>query len=358
MPYSVPDFASIRTDLLRDLANQRPELDLGPDSDYFVRATSVASVAEGIYKHQQWITRQIFPDTADAEYLELHAATRSLKLKSATAAAGGSGIVATGVAGEPLPAGLTFTLNDDGRQYMSTAAVVIDGLGQVNIPARALIAGAAGNAAPGTSGTFVNAPAVLDSTAVIGEMVGGVDRELHESLLIRLLELIRRPPAGGNKYDYRRWALEVPGVEKAYVYPLRRGLGTVDVAITTANALPSPETVVAAQEHIDDVRPVTAKNSLVFAPEEVFLDLDIEVHLVGVTLVAATPLIEAALAAQFNQIAPAETWTRSKSEAIISAVLGVEDRRILAPVDNVVPTIDGTVVQWLRLGAVTVTAMA
>ncbi|WP_337050269.1 baseplate J/gp47 family protein, partial [Serratia fonticola] len=74
----------------------------------------------------------------------------------------------------------------------------------------------------------------------------GTDDESDKSLLARLLELIRRPPAGGNKYDYHRWAMDVPGVTAAYVYPLRRGLGTVDVVITSGNDLPSPATVAAA----------------------------------------------------------------------------------------------------------------
>ncbi|WP_413462564.1 baseplate J/gp47 family protein [Kingella kingae] len=46
---------------------------------------------------------------------------------------------------------------------------------------------------------------------------------------------MRRPPAGGNQYDYKNWALSVDGVSSAYVYPLRRGLGTVDIAITSGD---------------------------------------------------------------------------------------------------------------------------
>lgn len=77
----------------------------------------------------------------------------------------------------------------------------------------------------------------------------------------RLLDIIRRAPAGGNKYDYRRWAMSVDGVTAAYVYPLRRGLGTVDVVITSADGLPSAEIIAATQAYIDDVRPVTAKTA-------------------------------------------------------------------------------------------------
>ena len=60
MPLSTPDFETIRGALLRDLQNLRADADVGPDSDFFVRASSVASAVEGLYQHQSWIARQIF----------------------------------------------------------------------------------------------------------------------------------------------------------------------------------------------------------------------------------------------------------------------------------------------------------
>ena len=76
MPLSTPDFETIRGALLRDLQNLRADADVGPDSDFFVRASSVASAVEGLYQHQSWIARQIFPDSADRDYLEQHARVR------------------------------------------------------------------------------------------------------------------------------------------------------------------------------------------------------------------------------------------------------------------------------------------
>jgi hypothetical protein len=77
--------------------------------------------------------------------------------------------------------------------------------------------------------------------------VRGITRtagETDEEYLARLLEYIRRPPAGGNKYDYIKWAKEVDYVTSAWCVPLGQGLGTVDVIITadedyTASEVPS-----------------------------------------------------------------------------------------------------------------------
>ncbi|WP_293766567.1 baseplate J/gp47 family protein, partial [uncultured Aquitalea sp.] len=203
MPFIVPSFAKIRDDLLRDLKNQLPDADVGPDSDFFIRATSVASAVEGLYQHQAWIVRQIFPDTADREYLELHARTRGLSRKAAVAAQGF--IAVTGTPGAAVPTGLTAKLGS--MSYVTTHAGVIDANGTASVAATAGVAGIAGNVEGSVAGELMAAPPGVTSQAAIVNMRGGVEEESDSELLARLLELIRRPPAGGNKYDYRRWAM-------------------------------------------------------------------------------------------------------------------------------------------------------
>jgi uncharacterized phage protein gp47/JayE len=78
--------------------------------------------------------------------------------------------------------------------------------------------------------------------------VRGITRTYGEndaSLLSRLLDDIRRPPAGGNKFDYVKWAREVNNVARAWCYPIPGGaLGHVDVVVlansqTTGSEIPS-----------------------------------------------------------------------------------------------------------------------
>ena len=84
----------------------------------------------------------------------------------------------------------------------------------------------------------------------------------------RVLLRVRTPPQGGASVDYLAWALAQPGVTRAWVFPLNRGPGTVDVAFVMdgrANIIPQPADVVAVQSAIDPLRPVTA-DVVVFAP--------------------------------------------------------------------------------------------
>jgi len=62
----------------------------------------------------------------------------------------------------------------------------------------------------------------------------GIFRKIGESdadLLARDLEIRRRPPAGGNRYDFIRWAKEVDHIVDAYCIPWGQGAGTIDVVI-------------------------------------------------------------------------------------------------------------------------------
>ena len=353
MPFTVPAFASIRDALLRDIKNQLPDADIGADSDYFIRATSVASAVEGLYQHQAWIVRQIFPDTADREYLELHARVRGLSRKQPVAA--GGRVRLTGTPGAALPAGLQLKIAD--RAYTTTEAATIGADGTAVVAVAAATAGIVGNAEAGATIELSAAPSGVTSQATVVALTGGVDAESDSALLDRLLELIRRPPAGGNKYDYRRWAMEVAGVSAAYVYPLRRGLGTVDVVITSAGDLPSAATIAAVQAYIDDLRPVTARDCLVLAPTPRHYDVTVAVQLSGLTLEAAQAQIDAALRSYDTSVAPAEIAIRSRIEAIVSGIPGVVDRTVTQPAANVVPVVDDGQVEWVRLGTVTVRPM-
>ncbi|MEQ1966263.1 baseplate J/gp47 family protein [Xenorhabdus nematophila] len=345
-----PEFQQIRDDLLRDIKNQLPDADIGADSDYFIRASSVASVAEGIYQHQGWIVRQIFPDTADSDYLELHARTRNLTRKPATTATGSASL--TGSPGAVLPAGAE--MRGETVSVKTTSAVTIDPHGQAIVAIIANQSGTAGNRSSSTESELVSAPMGINSRAVVQTLTGGTDAETDASLLARLLDIIRRPPAGGNKYDYRRWALEVPGVTNAFVYPLRRGLGTVDIAVTSADGLPSADTINAVQAHIDDVRPVTAKSSLVLAPALRTVDFVVEVILEGITLEAVNREISQVITDAVGRLAPGEPLIRSQIEMRISLIPGIRDRRIIAPADNVIAQVDKNHLEWLRTGDITV----
>ena len=215
--FTIPTFDDIRSAILRDTQSLDPTADISHDSDHFVHASRLAACATGQYAHQAWIVRQIFPDTADTIYLERHAALRGLTRRNATLASGTATV--KGVAGSKIGADVSIKYGNTFYRTTGTAQIGQNGTASVAIIADS--AGAVHNVLQ-VAAQFMAAPAGITSDCVITAQ-GGTDAESDASLLARLLEIIRRPPAGGNQYDYKNWALSVDGVCSAYVYPLRRG---------------------------------------------------------------------------------------------------------------------------------------
>ena len=353
--FIVPTLEEIRASILRDYQTNYPNADISEDSDVYARASSLAACAEGIYAHQKWLIKQFFPDTADTEFLEKHAGLRGLRRRNATYAAG-KGATVSGNPDAVIAVGLQIK-TEDGRFYETTESAVIPAGGSAVVAVRSLATGAAQNIKTATKGSFMAAPVGVSSDVVLNDVVGGTNKESDSSLLERLLNKIRRPAAGGNRYDYKDWALDVDGVEQAYVYPLRRGLGTVDIAITADNDVPNDDTVRRAQAYIDDERPVTAKESKVVKPDVTKVNFNIQVKISGVSLNDIKTPIRNALTDYFNGLIPGDDLIVSQCEAVVSDLIGVVDRRFVAPNANRKADVINKI-EWFRLGEITVTEMA
>lgn len=356
MPFPVPTIEESTARQLRDIENALPgeDIDTGTDSDYGVRATAVSGVADGLYAHQGWIARQIFPDTADPEFLELHCRQRNVLRKGATSSSGSADV--TGTPGKLLPTGAE--IRADGVSVFTTEDCTIGDDGTGNPPVRSTDTGEKTNTTAPVQATLVSPPEGINSTVTVSPLMGGTDKESDDSLLDRYLEVLRRPPAGGNKYDYKRWALEVDGVTSAYVAPLRRGLGTVDVAITSANDLPPPDLIDRVLAHIEDVRPVTADSTLVLAPTKVPVDFLIRIAVSGIDPDVASGLVHQVVTDFVNRLEPGQGLIISQLEAQISLIPGITDRKIITPAENVPAIIDATTWEWLRPGVINVEPMA
>ena len=165
------DFDTLLNGILTDWKNQFPDADTSEGSLIFIKSACLASAIWGLYKYQDWILKQMFPDTADHDNLSHHG--------------------------------------------------WVHGLSQN----------------PG---------------------------ETDSAYLIRLLNYLQQPAAGGNANDYVQWALEVVGVESAYCIPLGQGLGTVDIVILATPSLnggseiPTSSLLTEVYNYINPLRPVTA----------------------------------------------------------------------------------------------------
>ncbi|KGT95294.1 tail protein [Erwinia typographi] len=358
MPLTIPAQADLAEKYLEEVGNQLPDADATEDSDQAVRANATGSVVWGLYQYAAWVLRQLFPDTADSDWLVMHARQRGLSRKNATAA--GGSVTLTGKAGTAVASGLQFRVSGNSTLYQTTEDGITGDDGTLTVAAKATTTGTAGNLSAGVSGALVSAPSGTDSAVTVVSMNGGTDTETDDALLSRLLDVMRQPPAGGNAHDYKVWAESVDGVSGAWVFPLRRGLGTVDVVITAADGLPSQETIDATQAYIDSVRPVGPGDDgcRVLAPTIKTVDVSAEVGISDdTTLEAVTTGINGSLLTWFNALTPGQEAVRSQAGALISDTDGVLDYALPTPAANVTPVVDDSTVEWIRPGTITVTEL-
>lgn len=341
----------IRTDYLRDIKNLCPQAFITTDSDNYVRASATASAVEGNYQYADYVLKQSFTTTSDAEYLEIEAGIYDIYRKQATAASGTARF--TGEVGAVIEVGTLLEFNE--ISYITNETVLINEAGEAVAHVVCQSLGTLGNLTEAALAQLSSAPQGVDNVATIQTMEGGTNVESTDSLRERILDRKRRPAAGGNAHDYYVWAMSVAGVHKAFIYPLRRGLGTVDIVILGENGLPSNETINKCQAFIDSVRPVTAKDSVVIEPDVVDIDFIVRIKLDGsVVKERVEESVKTVIRGYFADFAPAQSYVKSQLETLISHIAGVYDRTIVLPADNVESVVDEDQVQWLQAGAIEV----
>lgn len=335
MAFQRPTLTEIITRVLSDLSSRIIGVDgaVLRNSVLGVLGRALAGAAHELYGRLDYLARQIIIDTADALYLERWASVWSVRRKAAEFASGN--VTFTGTNGSVIPAG-TILQRQDGTLFETLASGTIVITSAV-VAVRALEAGAGGNTDAGVvlllqqpvSGIQVNA------TVAAGGIASGADPESDDSLRARLLDRIRQPPHGGADFDYRKWALEVPGVTRAWVAPMEMGAGTVTVRFVRDDDLsiiPDSPEVAAVQAYIEERRPVTAE-VFVVAPIPVELDFTIQINPNNATVQAA---ITAELADLIRREAePGGTILISHIREAISIAPGEFDHVLVSPTANV-----------------------
>lgn len=266
-------------------------------SNLNVIAKIISACAHGLYGYIAYKARQIFPDTSDTENLDRHASMwLKVPRKPASYAIGPALLI--GSNDVIIEAG-TVLMRADGLEYETDADVTISG-GQAIADVTALTAGQTGNAVAGTALSLASPIAGINSAATVhtNGITGGSDQEENPALSSRVLKRIQNPPHGGAKHDYELWALEVPGVTRAWVYPAEMGAGTVTVRFVRdddASLIPDAGEVATVQDYIDERRTVTAKGCYVVAPIAAPIDYTIQ-------LTPDTAAVRAAVIAELDDL--------------------------------------------------------
>lgn len=337
MPFNRPSLADLIERAANDIEARLPGTDARlRRSNLNVLARVHAAGVHGLYGYQQFLSQQLLPDLAEAEFLDRIASLWLNQPRKAAVPATGS-LTLSGSNGVTVPSG-TVLSRADGAEYTTNADATISG-GAATAAITAVAAGAAGNIdTSGATLTIVTPIYGVQHTATGGIISGGADAESDSALRARVLARIKEPPHGGSSADYETWALEVAGVTRAWVYPSELGPGTVTVRFVRdddASLIPDAGEVAAVQAYIDARRPVTAQVTVV-APIAAPLDFTIFVT-------PNTAAVKAAVEAELRDLlrreaTPGGTILVSHIREAISIAAGETNHTMSVPAADVTHT--------------------
>jgi uncharacterized phage protein gp47/JayE len=336
MPWSRPFFAEVlervRTDF-ESYVGRFPRRARAAEA--FAQAS--ARVAHGLQGHLAYVVSQMLPDTTIDELTLRWARLRGLRPRPGNRATGSASFAAP--SDVRIPEGTPMKIL--GVEFVATdtngwaAGVTTVGIRAVD---------------PGPAGNMVTADPVLlqspiagvaaEGTVDLGGTTGGTDPDSVEQLRERLLYRVAHPDRGGAAGDYVAWALEVPGVRRAWEFPERTAPRTVDVRFVIEvegdpymMALPNSDQITAVAQHIDGVGPVTTD-----------VDVDavtLQPQLFEIAITPDAPAVRAAVEAElrrmfYERTSPGGTIPLSAVHEAISNAAGEQDHDLVSPVVDIV----------------------
>jgi uncharacterized phage protein gp47/JayE len=205
-----------------------------PLSDFNIRGQAVTGLLSGAYADQEAVDNDTFLLTARAAAIVQRGLDYGMTPNPATEA-DTTGATGTGIAGSPIAAGVQAVYLPTGNIYEVSSSTTVAEDGTFSISLNSTTTGQALNIAAPDTLQFVSPPTGVNPTiTLVNNMADGTNPETTASFATRVLNRLQQPPAGGNANDYQNWAFAAdPSVRGAFIVRFGRGLGTVDIYITS-----------------------------------------------------------------------------------------------------------------------------
>ena len=239
-----------------------------------IRAACRHETAENL----AFLARQLFPDTAESEYLREHWRDRVTPL-DASFAVGEAQV--RGTEGVPIPAG-TLWRSEGGENYLSVKALRIGASGTALLYVEAQRAGSRGNLAEGKKLSLSSSRiAGLETEALSRGIGGGVDTEDDTTYRQRIIAWERQGIKIGRSGDWAAWAVDSNAeVDKAWEFANHDASGALLIQVISGNQLEGVRQVSnikAVKDYLAQVAPLALTE--VQTPEIVAVDIMIKLAL-------------------------------------------------------------------------------
>ena len=305
--------------------------------DMMVRLYALAAEVQSLLAQADWVLDQSFPQTAQGQYLDYHAETRALTRLPAAKAAGVLRFSApsAAVTDYEIEAGSVAMTTGGVRFETTEKATLQKGETYVDVPARAVEAGANGNAIADAVHIMSVYPVGITQCTNPEAFFGGSGEESDEKLRERVMESYKRLPNGANAAFYEQEAMSFPNVAAAKAVGRTRGIGTVDVYVSTHAGAPGEALLGEIEAALQRKREIAVDVEVKASTEKtvnVTAELTAEQ---GWTMQEITDAAKAALQAYFTGERLGEAVYTAKLASILYGVEGVKNCHLLLPSEDV-----------------------
>lgn len=347
MPFARPTLSELRARNVAFIESELRGKGLGSllrFSNLRVLANADAGMAHLHYGYLDYISLQTTPYTATDEWLAGWAALKNVFRKPAAPAVCPQVQIA-GTAGKTVMAGSTLR-RSDGYEYRLDTEVQLDSGGKGTGSITAVLpdpatdptgGGDAGNAPAGTLLTLDVAIAGVESgVCAVVAIAGGADIEDEDAFRARMLLAWQDTAQGGNDTDYERWALEVPGITRAWVVRRLTGAGTVGIYIMCDGVSGHPDGFPVGHNGVSRFEPVNA--NVATGDQGRVADALYPLHNVTAEVWVCAP-VPLPVAFEINGISTATAETRAAIKAAIDQVFFNEGRPGVKPAVDTPPVV-------------------
>ena len=240
------------------------------ESDIMIRLRVLASEIYQAQISADYITRQLFAQTAQGSYLDRHAAERGLTRRAGTLASGSVSFTPESEEhGDILiPAGTVVCTNTTMRRYHTTQdAVLGGGDDSVTAPVVADAPGADYNARAGAVTVIVTPVMGIGGVNNDAALTNGADHESDDELRARVIDSYVNITNGANAAYYKGLAMSVEGVYSASAVGRVRGEGTVNVYLSSKGDTVSAAVKARVQQLLNEGRELNIDVQAVDADE-------------------------------------------------------------------------------------------
>ena len=234
-----------------------------------------------------------------------------------------------------IPAGTVCMTEDAVRFQTVEDAAIPAGEISVTAAAEAVESGSSGNVGAGAVCVLTACPVAVRAVTNAEAFVGGISEESDDELRQRILDSFLRLPNGANAAWYEQTACSYEGVAAAKAVGKARGVGTVDVYVTTPDGIP-PEMLLSELQTVFQKSREIAVDVAVKAPSTAAVNVSVTVEVAeNAEFADVKTEIEGMLAGFFSGKLLGKAVTLAELGSRIYGLPGVENYHIVSPAADV-----------------------